>query len=211
MRPCSSMSTSMAAAYLPSPGIVMISPQSGTSQPAPVGAYVAHVHRESCRCVEERRIVREREVGLRHADRQFAEPLFREARDPLFGEREKVDVVGAVHPPGDRADFVPEDGKLKRQAAHLLVAGRAGQVQLSPRSALTFLSPGSADRRSRTRRETRWRTESTAHAADRVRADAAPPSDVRTGNHRLLHPLHHRRRRHREGDRLGRHDTALRA
>ncbi len=107
-----------------------------------VGAYVAHVHRESCRCVEERRIVREREVGLRHADRQFAEPMFREARDPLFGEREKVDVVGAVHPPGDRVDFVREDGKLKRQAAHLLVAGRAGQVQLSPEVRADVAQPG---------------------------------------------------------------------
>jgi hypothetical protein len=35
-----------------------------------------------------------------------------------------------------------EDGKLKRQAAHLLVAGRAGQVQLSPEVRAEVPQPG---------------------------------------------------------------------
>ena len=43
---------------------------------------------------------------------------------------------------GERALKYVEDGKLKRQAAHLLVAGRAGQVQLSPDVRAEVPQPG---------------------------------------------------------------------
>ena len=69
--PDSSMSIANAAGVFPSPGIVIMSPHSATIQPAPVyGPQVAHRDGEAGRRVLERRVVREREVRLRHADRK---------------------------------------------------------------------------------------------------------------------------------------------
>src|SRR5918999_3264930 len=79
-----------------------------------VRADVADSDGEAGRRVQERRVVGERKVGLRHADGQLVESLRREGLDLLLRGREEDDAVGAVDARADRL--------------HLLVDRRLGRV-----------------------------------------------------------------------------------
>src|SRR5437763_2153875 len=72
---------------------------------ARVSADVAHCDGEARRCVRERGVVREREVRLRHADRQLVEADALELVDLLPRCGLEEDAVGAVYARGDRFDL----------------------------------------------------------------------------------------------------------
>ena len=88
MLPLSSTSIAWAAGLAPRPGIVCMSPQSAHDPAGTgVGAQVAHGDREAGRGVLQRGVVREREVRLRHADRQAAEAGLLEGGRPSLVPR----------------------------------------------------------------------------------------------------------------------------
>ena len=74
--PASSTSIAKAAGDFPRPGIVCMSPQSATIHPAPVYGRRSRTVtvEDSGRCVQQGRVVGEREVRLRHADRRLPSP-----------------------------------------------------------------------------------------------------------------------------------------
>ena len=101
------MSTFSAAGALPRPGICWMSPHSGTSQPAPgVRADVAHRQLEVLRGVQERRVGGQRQVRLRHADRQLVEPVLVVLADLAPRVQVEDHVLRPVHLPGDLADLL---------------------------------------------------------------------------------------------------------
>src|SRR3954469_16133256 len=72
---------------------------------ARVLADVADGDGEAGWCVQERRVVRERQVRLRHADRELVEADLVVALDRLLRGGEEYDAVGAVHALADRLDL----------------------------------------------------------------------------------------------------------
>src|SRR5579864_4098607 len=80
---------------------------------ARVRADVAHGDREAGRRVRERRVVREGEVRLRHADRELVEADALELLDLLARGRLQEDPVAAVHPRHYRLDL-PLDRVVQR-------------------------------------------------------------------------------------------------
>src|SRR4029079_12207824 len=76
-------------------------------EPACTGvlADVADGDGEAGRRVQKRRVVRQRQVRFRHADRELVEADLVVALDRLLGRREKDDALGAVHTLADRLDL----------------------------------------------------------------------------------------------------------
>ena len=137
-----------------------MSPQSATTKPAPaLGTSAAHREPEARRAVEQRRIVREREVGLRHAHGQRTEPQRVHPRQVLLGLRKEVDAVGAVELDGDRLDLRPqrravgrEEPEVVRLLARLTTAFARSTApsppSANPRFTTTLSAPASTASRS---------------------------------------------------------------
>ena len=96
-----------AAGVLPRPGICMTSPHSGDEPAgARVRADVADRQGEVLGRVQQRRVGRQREVRLRHADREVAETLAGELGELRLGRGVEVDVLGPVDLLGHGLDLV---------------------------------------------------------------------------------------------------------
>ena len=126
-RPSSSMSTLKPAGVLPRPGICMMSPQSARQETgAGVRPDVAHRDAEAGRRVGERRVGREREVRLGHADREPGEPVAGVLLDLLPRRGQEVDAVGLVDARGDLLDLdVDRVGVLVRRRRTMLGCSQA--------------------------------------------------------------------------------------
>src|SRR6202035_4261252 len=68
--------------------------------------YVAHWQREAARAAFQRGVVREGEVGLRHAHWQRSHPALGQPVDALLALWEKLDVRGSVDAPSQRLNLL---------------------------------------------------------------------------------------------------------